>query len=155
MHPNDGAKCRPCVKYDDLEMAFMFVSDTVYFDEAAYVCRKTGKVYWVSEQLGDELEAPDDVTDSELYAEVPNKFDLDLGTRLAFRFTERFIPQHHDEVSRIFHRKGAYSRYKDLLQSLGRLNEWYVFEESETESALRRWAEKEGFTVEGPGAPDA
>jgi hypothetical protein len=56
------------VKYDDLEMAYSFVSDTYEIDAAAYVCRKTGKIFWESTELDDEFEVPDDIGDSRLYA---------------------------------------------------------------------------------------
>ncbi len=138
---------RATVKYDELEMAYSFVSDTQSIDTAAHVCRKTGKIYWESSELGDELEVPDDVGDSSLYASVPDKHELDLGKRLVFRFVNRRLPAHYDRVSRIFRHRGAYGRYKGFLLDQGVLEEWYDFENSATETALRTWAEQEGFMV--------
>jgi len=138
---------RPTVKYDDLEMGYSFASDTYDIEAAAHICRKTGKIYWESSELDDEIEVPDDVGDSSLYASVPDQYELDLGSRVVFRFVKRKLPAHYDLVSNIFRRRGAYGRYKDFLQGQGMLEEWYDFENSAMETALRRWAEEEGFTV--------
>ncbi|MHC4962423.1 MAG: plasmid pRiA4b ORF-3 family protein [Planctomycetota bacterium] len=135
------------VKYDDLEMAYSFVSDTVAIDAAAYVCRKTGKIFWESSELDDEFKVPDDIGSTELYAMVPNKHDLDLGTRLVFQFVRQYMPEQFDRVSNFFNRRGAYGRYKDFLSDQRKLNDWYVFENAATEMALREWAEEEGFTI--------
>lgn len=140
---------RPTLKYTDLEMAYAFVSSGAdLVDAAAYVCRSSGKIYWVSSELGDEEEVPEGVDDLERYAVIPTQYDLDLGKRLVLRFAEGHIPEQYDRVSEIFRRRGAYSRYKDLLQRLGQLDAWYRFEESATEAALREWAEAEGFDVD-------
>jgi hypothetical protein len=128
-------------------MAYSFVSDTYDIDAAAYVCRKTGKIFWESSELDDEFEVPDDIGDSRLYAMVPDKRDLDLGIRLVFQFVERQIPEHSDRVSGIFRRRCAYGRYKDFLYDHGKLEAWYTFENSATERVLREWAENEGFTI--------
>jgi len=144
----DSTDCiRPTVKYNDLEMAYSFASDTYDLESAAWICRKTGKIFWQSCGLGDEGEVPDDVSDSSLYASVPDQQEFDLGTRLVFRFVRRKLPAHYDRVSNLFRRRGAYGRYKDFLHSQGMLEEWHAFEDSETETALRAWAEEEGFTV--------
>ena len=48
------------------------------------------------------------------------KNDLDLGSRLALRFADQHLPEKAaDKVYDIFRRKGAYARFKDLLESLG------------------------------------
>lgn len=147
MIPINGESKSTTVKYDDLEMAYSFVSDTHDIEAAAYVCRKTGKIFWESSELDDEFEVPDDIDDSRLYTMVPDKRELDLGIRLVFQFVERHIPEHSDRVSNIFRRRGAYGRYKDFLYDQGKLEDWYTFEDSATERALREWAESEGFTV--------
>ena len=137
----------PTVSYNDLEMAYSFASSSDDIEAAAYICRKTGNVYWDSSGLDDDVDVPDDVGDSSLFASVPGQRELDLGSQLVFRFIRRKLPVHYDRVSNMFHRRGAYRLYKDFLNSQGKLEEWYAFENSETESALRAWAEEEGFTV--------
>ena len=99
---------RPTVMFDDLEMAFSLISDAYAYEAAAFICRKTGKIYWESSELGDDFEAPDDVGDSDLYVPIPDKRNLDLGVRLVFQFVRRQLPTHYERVSTIFRRRGAY-----------------------------------------------
>ena len=43
---------------------------------------------------------------------------------------------------------GAYSAFKDLLDSAGLLQAWYDFEEARTEEALRVWCRDNGIKLE-------
>jgi len=138
----------PSVKYSDLELAMSFVSGGDMYDAAAYVSRKTGKIYWESSEMDEEDDIPDDLDDITLYAGVPHQHDLDLGKRLVMKFTGRAMLDQYDQVAAIFRRPGAYSRYKDLLYRNELLEEWYKFENSAIKSALREWADAEGFEVE-------
>jgi len=136
------------VKYSDLEMALEFVSAAGLIDAHAYISRKSGKIYWESEDNDLDEELPEDLGEPDLYAEVPSKRDLNLGKRLVLDFAARFIPEAYEDVEHIFRSRGAYSRYKDLLDEKGNLEEWYEFEQSTVERELIDWAEMEGFVVE-------
>ncbi len=85
-------------------------------------------------------EPPADIDDESLYLTVPNKRDLDLGRELAFRFAETHLPDFYQKVIDIFHQRGAYARFRDLLEYQDQLEAWYAFEEHETRQALRAWA---------------
>jgi hypothetical protein len=142
------------VKYDDLENAYSFVSAAGSFDAAAYICRESGKVYWECDEYGDEFEVSEDVGDRKKFVQVPDKFDLDLGKGLVFRFVRESLSEYKEDVSRIFRRRGAYTRFKDFLFDRGKLDAWYAFENSSTEEVLRLWAEGEGFVVEPVTEPE-
>ena len=73
------------VNLDDLVSTLEWVS-TDFLDNQAYVCRDTGKIYWISGEAGviDEEEIPGDIDDSDKYVPVPDKRDLDLGSYLVF-----------------------------------------------------------------------
>jgi hypothetical protein len=88
--------------------------------------------------LEDDMELPDDPDDAD-YLPVPHRRDLDLGKRLALSFVAEELPGSYDEAREIFGRKGAYSRFKHLLQATGTLGKWYDFEARATETALRDW----------------
>lgn len=139
----------PTVNYDDLENAFEFVSGGELFDASARVSRETGEIFWLSDDPIDEEPPPEDIDDDEKYAEVPSRRDLDLGTRLVFRFAAKRFLDHYDEVQAIFRKKGAYSRFKNLLERHDRLEDWYEYEHSAKREALCEWAEEEGFEVSG------
>jgi hypothetical protein len=145
---NSTTDTRTTVKFNDLELAYSFVSDTYASEATAYICRKSGKIYWECEDLDEEFEVPEDAGDGSKYAVIPDKFELDLGNSLVFRFIEECLPDHYEKVSTFFRRKGAYGRFKDYLFDLGKLEDWYAYENSAVESALREWADEEGFLVE-------
>ena len=77
------------VKYDDLSMAFDFVSFAGPMEHRAYVSLDTGTIYWISEGNPiEEDELPDDLETSDRYIAIPDKNELDLGNSLALRFVE-------------------------------------------------------------------
>jgi len=131
------------VKFDDILNSFEFVSSSGG-DNQAFLCRRTGKTIWHSESGDlDDLEEPlpDNVDEDDNYVAIPSKHDLDLGTRLVFAFVREALPESYDEVSRIFSKKGAYGRFKDLLARRHALERWYDYEAKATERALREWCE--------------
>lgn len=131
------------IKYDDLSLAFDFVSSGAPMEHRAFVSLETGQVYWASElNPADEEELPDDLDTSGRYLEVPHKNDLDLGRQLALRFVEERLPAQYNRAADIFRSRGAYRRFKELLASEGCLEQWYVFETEATELALRGWCQE-------------
>lgn len=143
----------PTVKADDLVMAMQWVSDT-FMDNEAYVCRETGKIYWVPGDHGmldePEEDVPDDIHDESKYVAVPGKYDLELGNQLVYDFADEFLPQHYDHVRGIFRRKGAYGRFKEFLQGKGLLEKWYDYSDRREVEALVEWGESNGLEVERP-----
>jgi hypothetical protein len=136
------------VKYDDLSMAFDFISSGSPMEHNAYVSLDTGEVYWTSEfnDAFDE-DVPDDLETSDRYLTIPHKTDLDLGRSLALRFVERELPARYEQVEGFFRRQGAYSRFKDLLHREGVLEAWYTFEADSVDSALRQWCAENGIEI--------
>jgi hypothetical protein len=138
---------KPSVSLDDLESALQWVSAAAPFENAAYISKMTGQIFYSSVTHGTEDELPEDVDDASLYWSVPHNNDLDLGRTLAYRYAEEMLPQEYSTVQEIFHRRGAYARYKDLLERRGHLESWYEYERSAIESALLAWAEESGLRV--------
>lgn len=137
----------PSVEYRDLEMAMEFVSGGSFIDAHAYISRESGKIYWESDDSDPDQEIPDEVSDPDLYAEVPDKRDLGLGKPLVLKFAAHFLHGNYEEIDRMFRHNGAYSRFKEFLYENGKLEEWYEFEQSAIERELIAWAESEGFIV--------
>ena len=128
-------------------LAFEFVSAGNTGEHQAFLCKQTGKLYWHSDSLDELDEVPDDIDDDEKYVQIPNKREFDLGKPLVFDFVGQFLPDDFDEVERIFRRRGAYARFKDLLDRRGTLDQWYGFESKAEESALRRWCDLNSIEV--------
>jgi len=138
------------VKFDDLFGAFEFVSAGEPMEHEAYLCVETGVIHYHSEFGDDEEEPlPEDIDDSEKYIPVPHKNDLDLGKRLALRFADEFLPDASDEVHDIFRHRGAYGRFKNLLEHRGILQQWFDYEEKNRKKALREWCEVSEIEILG------
>jgi len=135
------------VKYSDLDMAVDYVSSATLLDASAYICRETGKILYESDDSFEEEKLPDNIGDTNKYAEVPDKRDFDLGKPLVLSFASKELPSQYEKIDSIFRRRGAYSRFKDLLNDHGALDAWYRYEESATQEALCAWAKEEGFDV--------
>ena len=134
------------VKLSDLELAYDFVSSSS-FDASGYVCRETGETFLKSEE-GDLDDLPDDVETNDRYVALPDKFDLNLGHDLVHDFVSEYLPERSDEVYSFFRRKGAYSKFKDLLIRTNMQDKWYEFKNARTYSALIEWCKENNIAVE-------
>ena len=130
------------INFKDILEAYELISFGASYENVAFLCKETGKIYYRLEDMDYEPdELPEDIDDDEKYIEIPNKIELNLGKRLVLRFAEQELPDSFDQVYRIFRKAGAYSRFKDLLDRRGLLEKWYEFETNAKEKALREWCE--------------
>src|SRR5882672_6628473 len=116
-------------------------------DCEAYVSRVTGTVHWSGEGVDGEL--PEDIEDESLYIAVPHKSEFGLGRSLALRFAEEHLSASYDVVCEYFRKRGAYGRFKSLLENAGQLEAWHQYEQAATEQALREWCEENGLDLAG------
>ena len=136
------------ISFDDIENAFFFVSLDQKYMHNAYLCKEMGQIFYTSE-IGDSDEIPEDIDDPDKYISIPHKNELDLGKALVIEFTSEYIPEKLDRVYSIFRRQGAYSRYKELLESKGILEDWYKFENERQKVTLKEWCRENGIEIEG------
>lgn len=129
------------VSLNDILEAFEFVSAGDMGEHQAFLCRQSGEVYLRSEICDDLDELPDDIEDGEKYVQLPDKRELELGKPLALDFARQFLADDFDEVRQIFSRRGAYAKFKDLLDRRGARDQWYDFEAKAVERALRMWCD--------------
>jgi hypothetical protein len=122
---------------EDLLFAYEWVSADPTRENAAYIDRSTGKVYWNTEESDEEM--PEDIDDGTKYIAVPHKYDLDLGQTLVFEFVTEYLEDEYGKVASFFHKSGAYGRVKDLLERRKLLETWYEYEQTKVESALMQW----------------
>ena len=101
----------------------------------------------INEDYDDEDEIPEEIYDREDCIEIPHKNDLDLGKTLVFEFVDKYLPNDFERIRRIFRKRGAYARYKDLLDDRGFLQKWYDFENTRQTETLRRRCEDNEITL--------
>ena len=135
------------VKFDDLLSAYAWVSSSSPPENEAFVSRATGNIHWSSSMIDLDEELPDDIEDGSIYVPVPHKYDLNLGKNLALTFAEEQLADSYGTVSNLFRQRGAYGKFKDLLERKDRLEAWYEYEAHATEIALREWAAEQGLLI--------
>ena len=135
------------INFEDLRAACEFTGAGALaaLDCTAFVSRTSGAIHWRGDGVAETL--PEDIDDTVQYLALPSLHDLGLGKPLALRFVSEHLPQALDEATLFFRKRGAYSRFKALLERHGRLAAWYAFEAAATEMALRTWCEEQGFDL--------
>jgi len=144
------------IKYADIEAALDWSSSAGPYENEALICRRTGRVYLQSMHGEFEEEGlPEDIEDGTLYVAVPHKNELNLGRELVFQFVENEAPRIETQVGAVFRQRGAYSKFKSILERSGLLQRWYEYESAATRSALERWAKENGLVVAEAARGDA
>ena len=136
------------IKFQDIELAYDYVSSAQRFMNSAYISKTTGQIYYQSEMY-DSDELPEDFYEKHDYIEIPHRNDLDLGQRLVWQFVNREIPGFTDIIRGFFSRRGAYSRYKSYLEEIGLLKRWHEFEDTKTKETLKEWCKENGVDIDG------
>jgi hypothetical protein len=140
------------IKFADLLDAYEWVSALPLGENSASINKLTGTVHFTSDSIdmAEFEELPDDLDDASAYFSVPHKNELDLGARLAQRFIDEVLPEKSQKVRAIFSQRGAYARFKDLLEREDLLDAWYRYEAEATERALREWALDNDMQLDPP-----
>ena len=135
------------MKYEDLESAFQWSSSGAPFENTALLHRQTGEAFLKSMHGDFDEDLPEEIEDGSIYIAAPHKNDLNLGRELVFDFVEAVAPQHLSQVESFFRQRGAYSKFKSLLERESLLDEWYNYEAAATRKALLRWASENGLQI--------
>ena len=110
------------IPYEELSMAFDFVSFDGVGTHAAYISLETGRIYWISEDSQADEEVPEDIEDSDRYFLVPHKRDLDLGTHLVLRFAAREWPEQLETIREM----AIYKAARGALLKLRQESSWQL-----------------------------
>lgn len=137
------------LKFTDLLNAFEFVSFGGSIESDAFINLDTGAIYYLSNDLELEEETPEDLETSERYLAIPHKTDLNLGRSLVLSFVEKALPNGYETTAGYFRSQGAYSRFKELLESRGIINQWYEYERNAIEVALKQWCQEHDIQLTG------
>ena len=135
------------LNFSDLLEAFEFANFGGSMETEAFVDLDTGAIHYLSNELELEEEPPEDLETSDRYLAVPHKNDLNLGRSLALSFVEEVLPDDYETAAMYFRSRGAYARFKDLLEARGVIEQWYAFERNAVETALRQWCRENGVRL--------
>jgi len=127
------------VDFDELVSAIEFTSFGHEGESVAYLCLKTGAVLIDFDDSEEQL--PDDLEEADHYVEVPTKGELKLGKPLALVFLEEHLPMDYELGYGFFQARGAYSKFRDLLERRGVREQWFLYEAEATKAALMSWCD--------------
>lgn len=74
---------------------------------------------------------------------------VSIGKPLALKFAGDFLPAHEGKIQDMFHRPGAYVRFKELLAQCEILEQWHEYEDQAGREALREWCAENGIEIDG------
>ncbi|MFZ1316678.1 MAG: UPF0158 family protein [Methanothrix sp.] len=131
--------------FDEIHNAFLYVCSAEYGMNRAFLCLDNGEIYYQS-----EWDDPKDEDEFECdhFIPIPHKNELNLGQMLVIEFAEEHLPDDLNTIRRIFGRRGAYRRLKDLFDERGLLQTWYDYENARQREALREWAKDNEIELE-------
>ena len=135
------------VALEDLEHALFWVPNSPELNAQAFVSRTTGKLFLRGADGPVDDDFPEDIDDGLEYIAVPNRNDLGLGRQLVHRFVEEAAPHLRHHVQEAFRRRGAYARFKALLDDNSLLDAWHDYERAATREALIQWAGEHALPV--------
>lgn len=134
-------------KFDDILTAFEFTSFGGLDEVEPYLSLERGTVHYSTDaEHGDPEEVPDEL-ETGPYLTLPRKNDLDLGADLVMRFAVERLPGDVEAIVGFFRHRGAYGKFKGLLERKGKLQEWFDYEEAAKESSLREWCAENGVEL--------
>ncbi len=134
--------------YSEIQMAFEFVSSGEEGDNFAYLCKDAGEIFYYSEMLGLDERRGRDMNSGNCFL-IPHRNSLDLGRELAFDFIDEVLPSEYAAVRDAFaDPEDAQGQYIALLETNGKLQEWYDYQSHHTSRMLREWCAARGIAVE-------
>ena len=134
------------VDFEDIISGFDYVSAGPIGENQAYLNKQTGKIFWHTE-MGDNFEELPDDLDDEKYIEIPHKSELGLGKSLAIDFAYEKLPDKAEIIESFFRKRGAYPKFKSLLEDNDMLEQWYEFELQAQNKELREWCEENEIDI--------
>jgi hypothetical protein len=141
------------ISFKDLLDTSTFLSTDSNEEVQAYLHKPTGAIYWYA-PLHDFDPLPvdlDPANPSDDYLMLPNRRELGLGNQIVFDFVAKHLPHDVETVSAMFRQRGAYRRFKDVLERNHLLEQWHGFEEQAQAEALKAWCLAEGLELREEG----
>ncbi len=132
----------------DLQLTFDYVTSGGSGEHEAYLDKDAVTFLWHSEYGDNFDELPEDLG-NDRYIEIPHKNELNLGKNLVFTFVIEYMPSSLSKVEGIFRKKGAYHRFKVLLERSGMLDKWFAYEEDALDNAIKEWCELNKIELKG------
>jgi hypothetical protein len=133
-------------KFSEILDGYEFCTFGDLMDTQAFISLERGTIHIVSGDMELDEEPPEDL-ETGPYLQLPGKSELRLGKNLAIEFVEEQLPNDVSTVLGFFHKRGAYSNFKQHLENKGKLEAWFAYEKAEKENRLRTWCADNGINL--------
>ena len=134
-------------------------------EAAAYINRKTGELFTLTDEVLAFAENPDEAAEaarwqkdllpkareviaSEDFIPLPGKFEIhdwSIMERFARSLTDAAVS---DELDAALHGRGAFRRFKDAVHRLGIAEDWYRFRDAALEEIAIEFLEAQGIAFQ-------
>ena len=136
-------------KFTNIDASFEKVSSSREGETTIVLNNDTGEILCRSKATGEDQIGELEYTRSPgTFVQVPHKNDLDLGANMVLEFAEHFMPEDYYKIRSIFKTRGAYRKFKVILDQKRMLQAWEDFESKTLENALRKWCKGKGIQLE-------
>ncbi|MCI0429256.1 MAG: UPF0158 family protein [Rhodospirillales bacterium] len=130
----------------------------------AYLNRRTGEVYFVTDEGERALEDPDDplvpdwqreelpkvreVMESAEWLALPSKFDIHEYSIMKQFCLDLPDGEQREALLDAIHGSGAFRRFKGLVHRYGIQQQWYDYRDREIEAVVANWLDAQGIAYE-------
>ena len=144
--------CRPTVKLEIVMEAIEMADD----NSTAFYDLENQELIWYIEDVGYQMDEDDEDIEEIIeegwqtrFFRLPTKFDIN-----EYHFMENFI---YDEIpaggvreqfESAIRGRGAFRRFRQLVERLDILDDWYKYKEKEQRKLAIEWCEENGFNYE-------
>ena len=122
---------------------------TLSGEDCFYYNKITGELeYFNREQENPNDLDIDEIDEDENVVALPSKYSIDdYGIMKDFMFAQK-DKKIHDAIYDSIHQKGAFRKFRQVVEQYGILQKWYEFKDKEYEDIVKEWCEKNGLEWE-------
>jgi general stress protein 26 len=113
--------------------------------------KKTGEIHMIWDGMvdgEDDEELIEELEESEDYIDMPTKYDIheyEIMRSFVYHLREG---KFQDQLFRAISGRGAFRRFREVLEDFGQEDNWYKFRDARYEQIGREWAEHCGVEIE-------
>ena len=133
------------VKLKEIAQELQTLSD----EDCFFYNKITGELeYFNSEQENPNDFDIDEIDEDENFVALPSKYSIDdYGIMKDFMFAQK-DKKIHDAIYDAIHQKGAFRKFRQVVEQTGILQKWYEFRNKEYEDIVKEWCETNGLEWE-------
>ena len=136
------------IDLDELRLAYELQNQVHDLDDGSWLDLEAGTlITHIGENPDLFPPLPADIETNPRYVPLPTRQELNLGRELALDFMAERRPDEVRWTRETLGRRGGWHRFKNHLEDIGLIRDWYDYQEQHTLQALKAWCESQGVEV--------